>query len=71
MRVHLVAGHVEQAFGRVDVEGANYIGDLCRALRQEPHDLALALLAVRDVLLEHGRRLPSRRRARDRCARPA
>ena len=70
--VHLVAGHVEQPFRGLGVQGAHDIGDLGRALGQQAHDLALARLAVRDVLLEHGRRvLHDVARGRGRCATPA
>ncbi len=50
--MHLVASHVDQAVGRVGVERVDDLGDRVRSRLQELDDLALALLAVRDVLVE-------------------
>ena len=70
VRVHLAAGHLEQALGRVGVERGDDVGDLRRAFAERLQDLALAHLAVRHVLVEHAPPGPrSRRRARGRCAR--
>ena len=55
--MHLAAGHVEQAFGRVGVEPGDDVGDLRRSVAERLQDLALTQAAVLHVLVEARRRL--------------